>query len=256
MDYYSTGSVAKKLHITVRTLRYYDEIELASPSIRKENGTRYYTNEDILHIEKITILKNLQLPLSEIQELLNNITTEQLLLAHKKSLHEKKEQLELSLAHTNELLNISKIEGQVNWEHLIPLVRNELQHKEEAECWSDYFSNEEQKALATKLPKMEQDDSTIKKWMNIIRRIELCLHKNITPFSLEGQIIAEDVVILSDEMFGGDKELEQKFWEVRKSENKSASLNLYPIKQEVILFLEEAVGEQMLHMNETTRNDE
>jgi MerR family transcriptional regulator, thiopeptide resistance regulator len=243
LDYYSTGIVAKKLKITVRTLRYYDEIQLASPSIRKENGTRYYNNDDILHVEKITILKNLQLPLQEIKELLSSITTEQLLLAHKKSLHEKMKELETSISHTNELLNISKIEGKLDWEQLIPLVRNEIEEKEKAKSWSDYFNETEQEVLSEQLPKMEQDDKQTKKWINLIRRIELCLEKNTSPTSVEGQIIAEDVTILSDEMFGGDKELEEKFWKVRRSEDKSASLNLYPLRQEVIIFLEEAVSE-------------
>jgi MerR family transcriptional regulator, thiopeptide resistance regulator len=238
MDYYSTGEVAKKLNMTVRTLRYYDQIDLATPSIKKDNGTRYYNNDDLLHIEKITILKNLNLPLQDIKQILSNVTIDQLLLAHKKSLQEKTKGLEKSIIHTNELLNIWQAEGNLDWEQLIPLIRNEKEETEKQ--WADYFNEEEQEILLEKLPKMGQDSTVIKKWINIVRRIEQCLYAQTSPDSIDGRIIAEDVLLLSEGLFGDNKELGEKFWNIRKSEEKSTLLNLYPIKQEVLQFLEDA----------------
>ncbi|MFQ7011763.1 MAG: MerR family DNA-binding transcriptional regulator, partial [Clostridia bacterium] len=42
-DYYSIGEVASTCNISIRTLRYYDEISLVVPEIRKEGSKyRYY----------------------------------------------------------------------------------------------------------------------------------------------------------------------------------------------------------------------
>ncbi|WP_377890254.1 hypothetical protein [Alkalihalobacillus sp. R86527] len=77
--------------------------------------------------------------------------------------------------------------------------------------------------------------------MNNNPRPELCLEEKKTPDSREGQLIAQDTIILSNETFKGDAELADKFWEARKSEETSVELNLYPVNQEVMTFMEEAI---------------
>jgi MerR family transcriptional regulator, thiopeptide resistance regulator len=50
----------------------------------------------------------------------------------------------------------------------------------------------------------------------------------------------EDIEILSEETFRGDQILMAKFWDIRRSSQLSNELNLYPIKQEIIDYIEEA----------------
>ena len=59
------GQVSKQFNISVRTLRYYDQIELLAPSFKDENGRRYYSEADLFTLEKITLLKSLMLPLED-----------------------------------------------------------------------------------------------------------------------------------------------------------------------------------------------
>jgi len=75
---YKIGEVSKKFGISIRLLRYYDEIELLIPSFRDENGYRYYNNSDIIKLEQILLFQMLDFSLQEIKELLNsgNITGE------------------------------------------------------------------------------------------------------------------------------------------------------------------------------------
>lgn len=251
MEFYSTGEVAKKLNISVRTIRYYDQIGLMRPSEKDDNGRRRYSNEDIVTLEKITILKMLHLPLKEIEKVLKTMTTEQILQAHRESLFQKKAELEQSIKHTNTLLNVVHLEGDVNWEELLPLIK-EAQNKENTEeKWHEYFDQQEKDILKEKLPKMEEDSPKLKQWMNIIRRIELCLEKGYVPESEEGQIIAEDAYYLSDELFGDNEGLGDKFFEIRKSKEKSQALNLYPIKEDVLQFAGKAMEIYMDKRNET-----
>jgi DNA-binding transcriptional MerR regulator len=63
------GELAKRLSITTRTIRYYEEIGLMGPTERLGGGTRTYNNDDILRLKFILKLKQLGISLKEIQEL-------------------------------------------------------------------------------------------------------------------------------------------------------------------------------------------
>ncbi|MCP1339588.1 MerR family transcriptional regulator [Idiomarina sp. M1R2S28] len=65
------GVLAKRAGITVRTLHHYDEIGLLQPSSRTDAGYRLYTSADIIRLQRIQLLKNLGLTLTEIKDLLN-----------------------------------------------------------------------------------------------------------------------------------------------------------------------------------------
>lgn len=54
--------VAKLTGITNRTLHYYDEIGLLSPSIVTETKYRIYTNEDLGRLQKYYFSKRLGFP--------------------------------------------------------------------------------------------------------------------------------------------------------------------------------------------------
>ena len=64
-----TGALAKKLGITTRTIRYYEEIGIMGKSKRLGGGTRTYSREDILRLKFILKLKDMGVSLKEIQEL-------------------------------------------------------------------------------------------------------------------------------------------------------------------------------------------
>jgi MerR family transcriptional regulator, repressor of the yfmOP operon len=63
------GELAKKLGITTRTIRYYEEIGLMGASERVGGGTRTYNKEDVLRLKFILKLKELGISLKEMQEL-------------------------------------------------------------------------------------------------------------------------------------------------------------------------------------------
>ena len=64
--------VAKLTGITVRTLHYYDEIGLLKPSEITEAGYRLYSREDLEILQQILFFRELDFPLSQIKEIMNN----------------------------------------------------------------------------------------------------------------------------------------------------------------------------------------
>lgn len=71
---YRIGDFSKITQLSVRTLRYYDEIQLLSPSLRDENTHyRYYDEADFQRAQMIKLLRNLSFSIMEIQDILATI---------------------------------------------------------------------------------------------------------------------------------------------------------------------------------------
>lgn len=65
----SIGDLAKKLEMSQRTIRYYEEIGLLNSIKRVEGGRRVYTDVDLRRLKLIKRLKIMGMTLSEMQEL-------------------------------------------------------------------------------------------------------------------------------------------------------------------------------------------
>ncbi len=65
----SIGELAKKLEMSQRTIRYYEEIGLLNSIRRMEGGRRVYTDADLRRLKLIKRLKIMGLTLSDMQEL-------------------------------------------------------------------------------------------------------------------------------------------------------------------------------------------
>jgi len=65
----SIGEMAKKLEMSQRTIRYYEEIGLLNSIKRVEAGRRVYTDVDLRRLKLIKRLKIMGMTLSEMQEL-------------------------------------------------------------------------------------------------------------------------------------------------------------------------------------------
>ena len=67
--YYSSGEFAKMAHISVRTVRYYDKLNILNPSFVSESGARFYTEDDLVRLQQILLLKYLGFSLDDIRTL-------------------------------------------------------------------------------------------------------------------------------------------------------------------------------------------
>ncbi len=63
------GVLAKNAHVSLRTLRYYEEIGLIAPASHSKGGHRLYSQDDVKKLEVINYLKSLPLSLEEIKEI-------------------------------------------------------------------------------------------------------------------------------------------------------------------------------------------
>ncbi len=70
MSKYTTGEIAKLCEVTVRTVQYYDTRGILVPSELTEGGRRLYNDEDLRKMKIICFLRELDLPINSIADLL------------------------------------------------------------------------------------------------------------------------------------------------------------------------------------------
>ncbi|MBN2050256.1 MAG: MerR family transcriptional regulator [Spirochaetales bacterium] len=66
---YRIGEVADLAGVTIRTVRYYEELGLLKPQMRKESGHRRYTHRDVVALRRIKELQDFGLSLKDIRDI-------------------------------------------------------------------------------------------------------------------------------------------------------------------------------------------
>lgn len=141
--------------ISVRTLHYYDEIGLFSPTEKSEAGYRLYDDEALEKLQQILFFRELDIPLKEIRAMIENpaLDRNQILQMQRKMLVTKKERMERLIASIDDILkgvnkmdfaifDKSEIEEmfQTMFEHM-PENMREMSIKEfgSAEEWKNHY---------------------------------------------------------------------------------------------------------------------
>ncbi|MGT2785172.1 MerR family transcriptional regulator [Streptococcus merionis] len=91
--------------VSVRTLHYYDQIDLLKPSRVAENGYRYYNDEALVSLQEILLFRELDFPLKTIKEILKDQSydRDQALSDQIRWLEIKKDRLEAIIRHAKSL---------------------------------------------------------------------------------------------------------------------------------------------------------
>jgi len=68
----TVNEVSKLVGVSVRTLHYYDEINLLKPTKLTESGYRLYKNDDLIILQQILLFRELGVPLEGIKKILGS----------------------------------------------------------------------------------------------------------------------------------------------------------------------------------------
>jgi DNA-binding transcriptional MerR regulator len=92
---YTVSQLAKMAGVSVRTLHHYDQIGLLAPSARTGAGYRLYGEPELLRLQQILFFKELDMPLDEVRQILDDPGFEQVtaLEHHRQLLHRRMERL-------------------------------------------------------------------------------------------------------------------------------------------------------------------
>ena len=137
---YTTGEIAKLCDITVRTVQYYDNRGILTPSEISEGGRRLYSQSDFEKLEIICELRKLGLSINVIskifQEENNAKVIETLLDTHAKQLQSEIDEKQSSLDKINRILKESESFENFNIKNLGDVVNSMEKRKKLKKVYS------------------------------------------------------------------------------------------------------------------------
>ncbi|MEI5908965.1 MerR family transcriptional regulator [Bacillus spongiae] len=113
---YKVKEVADLVGVSVRTLHYYDRIQLLPPHSVSSAGYRLYSNKDLERLQQILFLKEMGFSLTDIGEILDNpsFDRKEALEYHRKVLFKKKKRLEEMIQTVSRTLDAMERGSKMN----------------------------------------------------------------------------------------------------------------------------------------------
>ena len=173
--------------VSVRTLHYYDEIDLLPPAfVDKDSGYRFYDENSLLRMQEILFYRELEFPLKSIKEILSSPNYDK-----NKALNEQKRLLTLKKERLERL--ISAIDGAVKGENIMKAFDNSEFEKYKAEAQEKWGSTD-----AYKEHQEKTKNYTKQKWNDlaegmdqIMAEFALCMKHGEAPDSAKTQTLVK-----------------------------------------------------------------
>ncbi|MBN8669674.1 MAG: MerR family transcriptional regulator [Chitinophagales bacterium] len=151
MERFSVTQLAKMAGVSVRTLHHYDEIGLLKPALRADSGYRYYSRVELLKLQQILFYKELDIPLNEIAEMLDEPEFDILtaLQQHKQALSKRLQRLKTLLQTIDRTIVELKNEN-MNYDELykgFPKEKVAEYEKSVVELWGQETLNESRRRV-------------------------------------------------------------------------------------------------------------
>lgn len=236
----SIKEVTKQTGLTVRTMRYYDQIGLLHPAGKTEGGHRLYGEKEIKKLQEIQFLKTIGFSLQEIKEMLSD-KGHDWFKGLKKQLSyvsKEKERLEQIEGTLRGLLNEIMLNGNIDLSSMQKLIQLYQQNLDKREGYLNQIFDEKESKLLQNLPNINREDPETLEWIALIAQLKKHMSKGIS--SSEIQRIIKRMYEKEQEAFGNNKEFAEKVWTIRKSPQKSEDAGFYPIDSETLDFFEKA----------------
>ncbi|MFJ3387682.1 MerR family transcriptional regulator [Lysinibacillus sp. NPDC086135] len=236
---FTIGQLVQTSGVSIRTLRYYDSIDLLKPSDYTEGGHRLYTTEDLSTLQNIKSLQFLGLSLKEIKDILQKNTVKgeiilKSLNAQKQLFEAKKLEIINILSDINHLIETVKDEEIINIEIFCAMLQK-LMFAENTETWfKEHFSDITDELF--NINKSEEIDLD-KKWTKVLSEIKYLTFTEAIPSSKEAQETVKTLLQLMNETLKGNLDLVEKklpFTESFKFPN--------PFTEKEQIFLKEAIS--------------
>lgn len=206
---FTISEFGRKARITVRTLRFYEELGLLVPDKANNSGHRLYGMTELAKLQQIQSLKFLGYSLQEIKNLIGNEDTvfqlEKSLPSQHKLLTEKRDSLNRAIEAVERVQFLINQGKPITWTVLTSLL-HEMEHKEdEIEWMKEYFSDDVINQFYS-LPKEQQQQMDIEMldWVAMVRNL---MKENVSPKSPE----AFEVLIKLTELVTKNVEDKEKF---------------------------------------------
>jgi len=202
---WKVGELARRTGLSVRTLHYYEEIGLLSPSRRTDGGHRLYAAGDVVRLQQIKSLRQLGFSLREVKEYLDrpDFPLRRVISLHLSRLQERIE-LERRLCDRLEEITARLGSGEeVSSGEFIETVMEVIGMSEMLE---KYYSPEQLEYLEQR--RREVGEERIRQaeaeWAEFIEQVRAEMEAGTDPSNEQVQVLARRWMELVNEFTGGD----------------------------------------------------
>jgi DNA-binding transcriptional MerR regulator len=207
---WKVGELSRRTSLSVRTLHYYDEIGLLSPSRRTEAGHRLYTADDVVRLQQIKSLRHLGFGLKEIRECLHrpDFPLSQVIELHLSRL---REQIELQQKVRDRLEAMGaqvRATDEVSAEELVEMAAEVIEMSERSER---YYTPEQREYLEQRRRSLgeERIREVEEEWPRLIEQVRVEMEAGTEPANERVQQLAKRWMELIQEFTGGDPDIER-----------------------------------------------
>lgn len=210
------GEIARRTGISIRTLRYYDEVGLLPPSARTEAGYRLYRSNDITRLQQIRSLRQLGFSLTQVRECLAQPDSSllgalELQIERLGEQIEKEQQLRTRLAGLADRLRRAEAVS----------VDDLLRTMEVMTRMDQYYTPEQREYLRQRQAMVGEErihevETTL--WPELIAEVRAAIDGGVDPAGEQGQQLAERWAALVREFTGGDPGIERSLANMYKQE--------------------------------------
>ncbi|MDP4152122.1 MAG: MerR family transcriptional regulator [Bacillota bacterium] len=208
-EVFSIGELAQTVGISVRTLQYYDRINLLS-SKYTEGGRRIYTRKDIFNLQQILFFKSLGFSLNEIKEnvlkqdslvdLINVFTSQRNILS---------KQIE-NLGKIAETLDIVIAEAKTGKEITVEKLMTILILMKEGNPYSfiiRYFNEEQMAGISKRFDSQDKYYAFMQNAKEVFTKLEILNSLDADPAGAEGQKLAKQWWDMVNEFAAGNSDM-------------------------------------------------
>jgi DNA-binding transcriptional MerR regulator len=228
MRSWKVGELAKRSGISIRTLHYYDEIGLLSPSMQGRTGYRLYTPRDVVRLHRILALRELGCSLDEINAVLDDPAR-----SLRSVLQQQSARLEAQIAQQTRL--------RERIESLLPRLSHDegdaaealLDIMEQMKMFEKYYSPEQLEALKARREAL--GDARIQEvqaaWPALMAEVQAEMDAGTDPKSDKVKALAARWMSLVREFTGGDSGLERSVQSLYQNEPIVAGMDTSPMRK-------------------------
>ena len=225
---WKVGELARRTGLSVRTLHWYDEIGLLTPSCHSESGYRLYTATDVARLQQILSLRQLGFALEEVRTCLNSADFSPLSLIDM-HLTRLREQMEVQRRLCERLESIAeslRAAETVSVEDL-------LQTIEDMTMFEKYYTPEQLEKLKERRSQVgEERIGQVEKeeWPNLMAAVREEMDKGSDPASAPVQALARRWMALVQEFTGGDPGIEKSLQSMYRQEQNIHGMDVGAMK--------------------------
>jgi DNA-binding transcriptional MerR regulator len=209
---YTINELCHLASITVRTLHYYDEINILKPSQRTHKSHRRYSESDLLRLQQIVTLKHMGFSLEKIKQILNEhkFNILESLKIQLIALSEEENRIKKVAQCINYLINQHESREIIDWSKVVNIVealkRKEIDSQEWYEKYLTAMEIQHFKQFAKK---------RTQKWKLLFKQIKDNLATD--PQGDFGIQLVKKWIALADEAYANRPNLRDKLWESYKA---------------------------------------